>query len=90
MRDQDVGISSKGDDKDIWRNIFFTISSGIAGKTIKTITGNEPENKIDSNPQIDIKRLVNFLHTRTLSSKKVNIKILHEYQNVIPGIEILI
>ena len=71
MRDQNTETSDNGDTKDIWRNIFFTISSEIAAKTIKTVTGNEPENIKHSNPQIDIKRLVNFLHTREYSSKKV-------------------
>ena len=66
-----------GNDKDIWRNIFFTISSGLAAKTIKTVTGSyEPQNIEDDNPEIDIKRLANFLHTRTLSSRKVIINIL--------------
>ena len=64
------------DEKDIWRRIFFTLSSGLAAKTIKTVTGKDEAaqsmNLKSGNPQIDIKRLVHFLHTRDMSSRKVN------------------
>ena len=76
VKTENINSEMDSDDKDIWRNIFFTLSSGLASKTIQTVTGSEakPMNAQSDNPQIDIKRLVNFLHTRDMSSRKVNIR----------------
>ena len=75
-----VRSNAVDDEKDIWRKIFFNISSGLAAKTIKTVTGNDEMTHTtgmkSDNPQIDIKRLVHFLHTRDMSSRKVNYRYL--------------
>ena len=80
VKTENMTSEMDNDDKDIWRNIFFTLSSGLASKTIQTVTGSEakPMNAQSDNPQIDIKRLVNFLHTRDMSSRKVNFRFNRE------------
>ena len=61
------------EEKEMWRQIFFSLSAGIALKKTPTdISYQRSKSMTDGeNPQIDIKRLVNFLHTRDISSKKV-------------------
>ena len=61
------------EEKEMWRQIFFSLSAGIAlKKTPADISYQRSKSMTDGeNPQIDIKRLVNFLHTRDISSKKV-------------------
>ena len=59
----------------MWRKIFFSLSR-TSTKKKSPVTLEAAENQIiprgDDTPQIDIKRLVDFLHTREYSSKKVS------------------
>ena len=62
-----------GEEKEMWRQIFFSLSAGIALKKTPTDKAYQRSKSMSDgeNPQIDIKRLVNFLHTRDISSKRV-------------------
>ena len=56
----------------MWRGIFFSLSSGITPKTVKEdIDGSRNYCTNGKCPEIDIRRLVDFLHTRDVSSRKV-------------------
>ena len=62
------------EEKEMWRQIFFSLSAGIALKKTPTDMAYQRSRSMadGENPQIDIKRLVNFLHTRDISSKRVS------------------
>ena len=76
MEDQ-IGeiIPPMNEEKDVWRNIFFSISQRTSQKKlVKNIEGRRTAHMEGDTPEIDIKRLVDFLHTRDISSKKVTIE----------------
>ena len=56
----------------MWRKIFFNLSR-TSSKRFPNVETDDSTTPIvaDSTPEIDIKRLVDFLHTREYSSKKV-------------------
>ena len=58
--------------KDMWRKIFLNLSR-TSSKRFPNVETDDSTTPIvaDSTPEIDIKRLVDFLHTREYSSKKV-------------------
>ena len=59
-------------EKDMWRKIFLNLSR-TSSKRFPDVGTDDSTTPIvaDTTPEIDIKRLVDFLHTREYSSKKV-------------------
>ena len=76
-------------EKDMWRKIFLNLSR-TSSKRFPNVETDDSTTPIvaDSTPEIDIKRLVDFLHTREYSSKKVenpqyNFKIIRNFNLVV-------
>ena len=59
-------------EKDMWRKIFLNLSR-TSSKRFPDVGTDDSTTPIvaESTPEIDIKRLVDFLHTREYSSRKV-------------------
>ena len=59
-------------EKDMWRKIFLNLSK-TSSKRFPNVESDDSTTPIvaESTPEIDIKRLVDFLHTREYSSRKV-------------------
>ena len=59
--------------KDMWRKIFLNLSR-TSSKRFPNVETDDSTTPIvaESTPEIDIKRLVDFLHTREYSSRKVD------------------
>ena len=59
-------------EKDMWRKIFLNLSR-TSSKRFPNVETDDSTTPIvtESTPEIDIKRLVDFLHTREYSSRKV-------------------
>ena len=59
-------------EKDMWRKIFLNLSK-TSSRRFPNVEEDDSNTPIvaESTPEIDIKRLVDFLHTREYSSRKV-------------------
>ena len=60
-------------EKDMWRKIFLNLSKTSSRRYPNVETDDSTTPIVaESTPEIDIKRLVDFLHTREYSSRKVD------------------